>query len=66
MVILAPLEILADHSHLEQGFYSKSCPSAEQIVWKAVSAAVRKDPTIPAGIIRLYFHDCFVRVRYDS
>ncbi|KAL8101126.1 peroxidase 5-like [Apium graveolens] len=61
MAIMAPLEILAAHSHLEHGFYSESCPSAEHIVWKTVSAAVRKNPTIPAGIIRLYFHDCFVR-----
>ncbi|KAK1385000.1 Peroxidase [Heracleum sosnowskyi] len=59
MLILLPLEILA--AHLEQGFYSESCPSAEHIVWKALSAAVRKDPSIPAAIIRLYFHDCFVR-----
>ncbi|KAK1382800.1 hypothetical protein POM88_020535 [Heracleum sosnowskyi] len=66
MAIFAPLEILAAHSHLEDGFYSESYPSAEHIVWKAVSAAVRKDPSIPAAIIRLYFHDCFVRVRYNS
>lgn len=65
MVILAPLEILADHSHLKEGFYSESCPSAEQIVWKAVSAEVRKDPTVPAALIRLYFHDCFIRVRFN-
>ncbi|WOG83894.1 hypothetical protein DCAR_0103072 [Daucus carota subsp. sativus] len=62
LAILAPLEILAAHwQPLAEGYYWKSCPSAEQIVWKAVSAAVRKDPTIPAGLIRLYFHDCFVR-----
>ncbi|KAK1352717.1 Peroxidase [Heracleum sosnowskyi] len=61
MAIFAPLEILAAHSHLEDGFYPESCPSSEHIVWKAVSAAIRKDPTIPAAIIRLYFHDCFVR-----
>ncbi|KAK1394779.1 Peroxidase [Heracleum sosnowskyi] len=66
LAILAPLEILAAHLHLEEGFYSESCPSAEHIVWKAVSAAVRKDPTIPAAIIRLYFHDCFIRGRDAS
>ncbi|KAK1394777.1 Peroxidase [Heracleum sosnowskyi] len=66
VAILAPLVISAAHLHLEEGFYSELCPSAEHIVWKAVSAAVRKDPNIPAAIIRLYFHDCFVRGRDAS
>lgn len=51
---------------LEVGFYSNTCPQAESIVRRVVLGAALSDPNLPAILLRLHFHDCFVEVQCTS
>nr|CAB3486265.1 unnamed protein product [Digitaria exilis] len=48
---------------LSWGFYDDSCPWVEDIVRWYVTEAVRRDAGIAAGLIRIFFHDCFPQAR---
>ncbi|KAI9176323.1 hypothetical protein LWI28_001334 [Acer negundo] len=48
-------------AQLQMGFYSKSCPKAEQIVLDYVKKHIPNAPSLAAPLIRMNFHDCFVR-----
>ncbi|RCV17623.1 hypothetical protein SETIT_3G235100v2 [Setaria italica] len=48
-------------SVLSSTFYDASCPSAHDVVRRVIQDARVSDPRIPASLIRLHFHDCFVQ-----
>ncbi|KAL9164568.1 hypothetical protein ABFS82_06G113200 [Erythranthe guttata] len=46
---------------LDANYYEKTCPQAENIINQAVRKAAANDPKVPARILRMFFHDCFIR-----
>ncbi|CAL5036106.1 unnamed protein product [Urochloa decumbens] len=46
---------------LDTSYYAATCPDAEAIVQDTMSRLHYTDPTLSPAIIRLLFHDCFVR-----
>ncbi|KAK6254009.1 hypothetical protein QUC31_015729 [Theobroma cacao] len=46
---------------LTVGFYSNTCPDAESIVSGVVRNAAQSNSNIPPVLLRLHFHDCFVK-----
>ncbi|KAL6844295.1 hypothetical protein ACP4OV_025968 [Aristida adscensionis] len=40
-------------------FHAASCPQLETIVRTAVEAALRREVALAAGLLRIFFHDCF-------
>lgn len=52
----------AGQSSLRPQFYDRSCPNAQAIVKAVVAKAVEKEARMAASLLRLHFHDCFVKV----
>jgi peroxidase len=66
LAVSAPVHGGYGYDKLRVGFYKHSCPDAEAIVREVVAKAVGDDQTLAAPLLRLHFHDCFVRVNCFS
>ncbi|KAL3678904.1 hypothetical protein R1sor_021860 [Riccia sorocarpa] len=58
---VALLLVASGSAQLSENFYAKTCPGGVQAVANVVTAAVRADRRNAAGLLKLHFHDCFVR-----
>ncbi|KAI3985447.1 hypothetical protein MKX01_033761 [Papaver californicum] len=57
LLVVIPLSTSVLDSH----YYDKSCPQAERIISETIGNASLDDPKVPARLLRMFFHDCFVR-----
>ncbi|PNT28489.1 hypothetical protein POPTR_007G122200v4 [Populus trichocarpa] len=52
---------LTNAGGLQLGFYQRACPDAELIVHQTLYRYVSRDRTLAAPLLRMHFHDCFIR-----
>ncbi|KAL1219817.1 Peroxidase 66 [Cardamine amara subsp. amara] len=61
-IIFAVLTIVKpSEAALDAHYYDRSCPAAEKIILETVRNATLYDPKVPARLLRMFFHDCFIR-----
>ncbi|KAL2479850.1 Peroxidase 64 [Abeliophyllum distichum] len=46
---------------LSLNYYTKTCPDVEHVIAQVVREETSKDKTVPAALLRMHFHDCFIR-----
>ncbi|MFS8016671.1 putative peroxidase [Helianthus anomalus] len=55
------LSLFSTGISLSSNYYEKTCPNAESLIRKAVRDAAKNDKKVPAALLRMHFHDCFIR-----
>lgn len=63
--LLAFATLLVAAQSLELHYYKKSGPKAELIIKRKMQQHFSADPSLPAGLLRLHFHDCFIRLCFQ-
>ncbi|PIA55872.1 hypothetical protein AQUCO_00700296v1 [Aquilegia coerulea] len=63
VLVFAPLCLShkSNGGYLYPQYYDHSCPKALEIVKSVVAKAVAKETRMAASLLRLHFHDCFVK-----
>ncbi|CAA0831068.1 Peroxidase 64 [Striga hermonthica] len=65
LVISLVTIVLSSNFHssnaLSVNYYQKKCPRAESTIAEVVKEGMTNDKTVAAAILRMHFHDCFIR-----
>ncbi|KAL3730769.1 hypothetical protein ACJRO7_027752 [Eucalyptus globulus] len=61
MIALLLAMVSVSKAVLDAHYYDRTCPQAEKIILQTVQNATRHDPKVPARLLRMFFHDCFIR-----
>lgn len=68
MILLVIILCLSSQieAQLRVGFYENTCTNVESIIQEEVERAFITNKGIAPGLVRMHFHDCFVRVKLVS
>ncbi|KAL8141499.1 hypothetical protein V2J09_014531 [Rumex salicifolius] len=55
------ITLTGSQAMLQANYYEHTCPQAENIIALTILNASTYDPKVPARILRMFFHDCFIR-----
>ncbi|KAK8639861.1 hypothetical protein V6N13_138227 [Hibiscus sabdariffa] len=61
LILILMVSSLSNAEGLSLENYHKICPNVESIIWKAIYRVISQAPTLVTPLLRLHFHDCFVR-----
>ncbi|XP_071700647.1 peroxidase 27-like [Rutidosis leptorrhynchoides] len=53
--------VIVNCTGLQLGFYQTTCPRVEKIVYDTTEEYIHRAPPLAASLLRMHFHDCFVR-----
>lgn len=65
ILFLIQLAVVAYGQGLSPYFYQKSCPNLEKIVRQTMRDFINRAPSLAGPLLRMHFHDCFVRVSFN-
>ncbi|XP_074291197.1 peroxidase 66-like [Silene latifolia] len=60
-LFLLSVTVFRSQAALDGHYYDQTCPQAESIIAQTVRNATIYDPKVPARLLRMFFHDCFIR-----
>ncbi|WVY89034.1 hypothetical protein V8G54_037897 (chloroplast) [Vigna mungo] len=61
MMLITTMHLASLVRALNVNYYENTCPHVDSIVAASVHKATMNDKTVPAALLRMHFHDCFIR-----